>query len=147
MKKLILSLSTAFFSLTLLASPSSDDINRKVLAAFEASFKGASDVVWNEYDNMYEVKFKHNDIQSRVTYDTDGNIVKTIRYYQEDNLPLLIRGKLNEKYKDYKIFGVTELAADGEQSYYVVLEGAKNWITVKCDSYGNTSVHKKMKKA
>jgi hypothetical protein len=147
MKKLILCLSTVLCSLTLLAAAPADEINAKVLAAFEASFKGASEVVWNQTQNAYEVKFKHNEIQTRVTYDTEGSIVKTMRYYQEEQLPMLIRAKITQRYAGKKIFGVTELSADDELNYYVILEDAKHWTTIKCDSYGNTSIYKKMKKA
>ena len=147
MKKLILCLSTLFCSLTLLAATPLDEINAKVLAAFEASFKGASEVVWNQTQDAYEVKFKHNAIQTRVTYDIEGSILKTMRYYQEEHLPMLIRAKINQKYAGKKIFGVTELSAEDELNYYVVLEDDKHWTTIKCDSYGNTSLYKKMKKA
>ncbi len=146
MKKFFLIAVTAMFSLGLFAAEPLS-INEKVLEAFQKSFKHAQDVSWHEYDNRYEVKFTHNTVDSRITYDTEGNILKTIRYYGEDQLPLFLRAKIQKQYKDKKIYGVTELAEEGELDYYVILEDAKNWIHVKCDPVGSMSVYKKYKKA
>src|SRR5688572_20303907 len=110
MKKLLLSVAAAMFSLFVFATAPTA-VNEKVLKAFSASFKDAQQVVWEEHANAYEVKFVHNDIKSRITYDTNGNILKTIRYYNEEQLPLFIRGKLKEKFEDKKVFGVTEVAS------------------------------------
>jgi hypothetical protein len=70
-----------------------------------------------------------------------------MRYYGEDQLPLFIRGKMKEKFNGKKVFGVTEVSSQEDLAYYVVLEDAKSWTTIKCDSYGNTTIHKKMRKS
>ncbi|HVG12558.1 MAG TPA: hypothetical protein VM843_06110, partial [Flavisolibacter sp.] len=122
-------------------------VNEKVLQAFEKSFKNASDVVWNEYKDCFEVKFLHNSIDSRITYDVDGNILRSIRYYGEEQLPLFVRAKLQKQYAGKTVFGVTELASEGELDYYIVLEDATSWNHVKCTSTGNMEMYKKFKKA
>ena len=137
---------TALLSLSIYAAPPSA-VNEKVLQAFEKSFKNASDVVWHEYKDSYEVKFLHNSIDSRITYDADGNVLKSMRYYGEEQLPLFVRAKLQKQYAGKTVFGVTELASDGELDYYIVLEDAKTWSHVKCTSTGNMEVYKKYKKA
>lgn len=123
------------------------DVNAKVLGAFKSTFQNASQVVWHEYKDYYEVRFMQGTIDARVKYDTNGNIMQAIRYYKEDNLPLLIKAKIKNKYANEKIFGVTEISSDTELSYYIVLENEKNWINIKCDSFGNISVQHKFKKA
>jgi hypothetical protein len=146
MKKLLLSVTTAIFSLLVYATEPTA-VNEKVLQAFHASFKDAQQVVWEEHTDMYEVRFLHNDIKSRITYDTEGNIMKTIRYYFEPNLPLLVRAKIKERFKGSKVFGVTEVSSRDEITYHVVLEGEKTWTNIECDAYGNTAIVKKFKKA
>ncbi len=146
MKKIFLTAVTTLFTFVLFAAEPVS-INEKVLQAFQKSFKHAQDVSWHEYNTHYEVKFTHNAVDSRITYDTEGNILKTIRYYGEDQLPLFLRAKLQKQYKDKKVFGVTELAEEGQLDYYVILEDEKNWIHVKCDAVGSMSVYKKYKKA
>ena len=137
---------TALLSLSIYAAPPAA-VNEKVLQAFEKSFKNASDVVWNEYKDCFEVKFLHNSIDSRITYDVDGNILRSIRYYGEEQLPLFVRAKLQKQYAGKTVFGVTELASEGELDYYIVLEDATSWNHVKCTSTGHMEVYKKFKKA
>jgi hypothetical protein len=146
MKKLMILAVTALFSISIYAAPPTA-VNEKVLQAFEKSFKDASGVVWHEYGDRFEVKFLHNAIDSRITYDADGNILRTIRYYGEEQLPLFVRAKLQKQYAGKKVFGVTELASEGELDYYIVLEDAKSWSHVKCTSTGTMEVYKKYKKA
>ena len=146
MKKLVAFAATAFFSLSILASEPVA-VNEKVLQAFGQCFKNASGVVWHEYADRFEVKFMHNAIDSRISYDVDGNILKTIRYYGEENLPLFVRAKLQKNYAGKKVFGVTEMSSDGELDYYIVLEDATTWSHVKCGSTGNMEISKKYKKA
>jgi hypothetical protein len=146
MKKIILSITAALFSLLTFATDPSA-VNEKVLTAFNKSFKDAKEVVWSEYENFYEVKFTHNTVQAMISYDEEGNILRSRRYYFEDMLPLLIKAKINKRYSDKKIYGITELASDAEVAYYIILEDDKTWLTIKSDSYGNMSTYQKFKKA
>ncbi len=134
------------FTLTLFAAEPSN-ISEKALEAFQKSFKQAQNVIWHEYNNHYEVKFTDYSVDSRITYDAGGNILKTLRYYGEEHLPLFVRAKLQSKFGDKKVFGVTELAADGALDYYIVLMDDQTWTHVKCDALGNMSTYKKYKKA
>ncbi len=146
MKKLITLAVAITFSIMLFAADAMP-VNEKVLQAFEGSFKDASEVVWHEYQNRYDVRFKNNEIDSRISYDKNGNVLKTVRYYSEAGLPLFIRAKLQEQYAGKKVFGVTECSAEGELDYYIVLEDATTWNHIKCDATGGMSVYKKYKKA
>lgn len=121
--------------------------NEKVLESFRNTFKNVSDIVWNEVNDRYEVKFLQNSISTRVSYDQEGNILRTVRYYSEEALPILIRMKLQNKYKEMKVYGVTESTAEGEVSYHIVLHNDTNWLIVDSDASGNIRVDKKLKKA
>ena len=124
-----------------------NDPNQKVLDAFNKTFSHVKEVAWTENEHSYEVKFKQNEILSKVTYDKDGNILKTLRYYYEQSLPLLILSKVKTKFSDKKIFGVTEESSDEGTYYHIVLEDEKHWINVTADSYGTIKVDKKYNKA
>lgn len=124
-----------------------DDPNQKVLDAFNKTFSHVKEVAWTENEHSYEVKFKQNEILSKVTYDKEGNITKTLRYYYEQSLPLLILSKVKTKFSDKKIFGVTEESSDEGTYYHVVLEDEKHWINVTADSFGGIKVDKKYNKA
>jgi len=124
-----------------------DPVNEKVLNAFSKTFQEAKEVSWSESPETYEVKFKQNEIRSRVYYDKEGNILKAYRYYFEQNLPLLVLSKVKAKYTDKKIFGVVEVSSDEGTFYYITLEGEKDWKEIKADSYGSMTVERKFKKA
>jgi hypothetical protein len=144
MKKCLLAAIMFAFSFSAMAA---DDPNAKVLSAFNKTFPNVKEVVWAEADNSYEVKFKQDEILSKVTYDKEGNILKTLRYYYEQQLPVLISTKIKSKYKDKKIFGVTEESSEEGTFYHVILEDAKHWINITVDSYGSITVDNKFKKA
>jgi len=144
MKKILLSAAIVFsFSFSAMA----DDPSQKVLDAFNKTFPHVKDVAWTESEQSYEVKFKQNEVLSKVTYDKDGNIVKTLRYYYEQNLPLLVLSKVKNKFSDKKIYGVTEESSDEGTFYHIILEDEKHWINITADSYGGIKVDKKFNKA
>ena len=122
-------------------------VNEKVLEAFNKTFQNVQEVSWIENESSYEVRFKQDEISSRITYDKVGNIVSSLRYYHEDKLPLMILTKLKQKYSDKKVFGVVEESSEEGTFYHITLEDAKNWVNLKADSYGNLSVEKKFRKA
>ena len=145
MKKIIVFL-CLFAALGAVAS-APPEVNEKVLKAFEETFAKATDVVWHEMANSYEARFKQSEIVIRASYDMDGNLLRTTRYYSEENLPINILTKLKKKYAGKSIFGVTESATEDEVTYHIVLQDDKNWYLVKSDSWGSMELSKKYKKA
>ena len=144
MKKILLS---AAIVLSFSFSAMADDPSQKVLDAFNKTFPHVKDVAWTESEQSYEVEFKQNEILSKVTYDKNGNILKTLRYYYEQNLPLLVLSKVKNKFNDKKIFGVTEESSDEGTFYHIILEDEKHWINITADSYGGIKVDNKFNKA
>lgn len=145
MKKILLA-AVVFVTLTSFAD---DPItgNEKAMQAFAESFKGAREVVWNDYKSYYHVRFLHNDIKTSIKYDGDGNILESTRYYKAENLPFAIRAKIARKFSGKTIFGITEIATSNNIDYYIVLEDEKTWTKVKSDIYGNMEVYEKFRKA
>jgi len=133
--------------LVLLLTLHPPEISEKVLKAFKETFSNAEQVIWDEYDTYYSVKFKQTAIDTRVKYNKNGEIMETTRYYLEQNLPPFILAKVKKRYADKKVFGVTEISSDSELAYYIVLEDEKTWLTIKADAYGSLQVHEKLKKA
>jgi hypothetical protein len=123
------------------------EVNEKILKAFKETFIYAEDVVWQENDNVYQVNFWQGEINVRAHYDQQGNLLGTIRYYYEKQLPPAIVAKIKSKYSGKTIFGVTEVSSDVEINYFVTLRDDKNWYTVKSDVYGNLQQTDKFKRA
>ena len=144
MKKIL----TAAIPLTFTFSSFAKDpgVKEKVLEAFNKTFSDAKEVVWTESNNSYEANFKQHEVQTRVYYDKEGNILRTLRYYGENHLPLMVLSKIKTKYSDKKIFGVTEEATENGINFHVILEDEKSWLQINSDVYGSFSQIKKMKK-
>lgn len=143
MKKILLAAIVFASSFSAMA----DDPTGKVLEAFNKTFPNVKEVAWTENEQSYEVKFKQNEVLSKITYDKDGNILRALRYYYEQNLPLLVLSKVRSKYSDKKIFGVTEESSEEGTFYHIILEDEKHWLNITADSYGGIKLDKKFNKA
>ena len=122
------------------------EVNEKVLKSFNETFSTAEEVKWEEYKTYYTVSFVHSGIRSKVNYDKDGRMLGSIRYYAPQLLPLNIYNRLKIDYSRKELYGVTEVTFGTEVTYFVKMQDSKNWITIKIDPSGNTSVHEKYKK-
>ena len=145
MKKLIIL--TCLFATLSVAASNPPEVSEKVLKAFNETFVKATDVVWHETQNLYEASFKQSEIISRAIYDTQGNLLRTTRYYSQENLPIHILTKIQKKYAGRSIYGVTELSMGDEVSYHITLQDDKNWYIVESDSWGTLEQTKKFRKA
>lgn len=143
MKRLIIAALMVAGSLQVFA----DEPNEKVLTAFQTTFQHVRNVTWTENQYSYEVVFQQDRISSRVTYDKQGNIVKTIRYYSQEQLPIIVLTKVKQKYPSKQIFGVVEESSAYETKYHITLEDETNWTMITADSNGYLKVDKKYKKA
>lgn len=127
--------------------PVTDNVNEKVLRAFNETFPDVAEVKWQTYNTYYTVSFKQHSIQSEVRYDMEGNFLSSLRYYKEDMLPLSILHQMKKKYPKKSIFGVTELIVGTDVAYFIKLEDEKTWLTIKADQQGNLAVYEKLRKA
>jgi hypothetical protein len=123
------------------------DINEKVLKAFKAAFKNATDVEWSESNDKFQANFKQQTIMTRATFDAEGTLLTTVKYYYEENLPSHIAKRLKKKHATKSVFGVTEITADEETVYYIKLQDDKNWYTIKSDCRAAFEMTEKFKKA
>ena len=129
------------------AAPTPPDVNEKILKAFKETFIYAEDVVWQENNNVYQVNFWQGEVNVRARYDLQGNLLGTIRYYFEKQLPPAIVAKIKKKYAGKAIFGITEVTSEEEVNYFVTLQDDKDWYTVKSDAFGNLQQTDKFKRA
>lgn len=132
------------------ASASAADItvSDKVLKIFNETFPKAEQVKWQEFTDNYVVNFVVTGVRTRISYDKDGNFMSATRYYTEENLPVSILSKVKKKYPDHKVYGVTEIESEsGNVEYYIKMQDANNWLTVKTTQNGGIETVEKYKKA
>jgi hypothetical protein len=123
------------------------DVNERLLQTFKNTFPDAQEVQWKESPDKYTVNFKAGGLVTLIEYDKDGEFMSSVRYYSESNLPVNILCKLHKKYPEKKVFGVTEKATESNVEYFIKLEDATTWVTVKSSGEGSMSVVEKFKKA
>ena len=145
MKKLIIA--TCLFAALSVRASNPPEVTEKVLKAFNETFMKATDVVWHEVKNFYEASFKQSEIISRAIYDQDGNLVRTTRYYSQENLPINILTKLQKRFAGKTVYGVTELSMEDQVSYHITMQDDKNWYIIKADNWGSLELEQKYKKA
>lgn len=141
MKKLFITLAAIYCGLVSFATPES------VLSTFNSSFPKAENVKWTDESQSFQVYFTMGSVQCRLWYNSDGVVVKSIRYYHADMLPPLIFSNVQHKYSDKNIYSVTEVTSEVGIEYNITLQDEKNWYDIISDAAGNLSLQKKMKKA
>jgi hypothetical protein len=146
MKKVITLMLGALISAGVFAAIDPFNPNERVLKAFNETFSTAEDVKWEEFKEYYTVSFVNAGIRSKVNYDKDGNMLGSIRYYAPKMLPLNVMNRVARQFPKKSMFGVTEVTFGSDVSYYIKLEDAKQWITVKVDANGNTQITEKYRK-
>ena len=122
------------------------DINEKVLKSFNETFAAAQDVKWEEFKNYYTVSFVHSGIRSKVDYDRNGYVIGSLRYYAPQNLPLNIYNRLRKQYSKMELYGVVEVTVEAGVTYFVKMQDERNWITIKIEPSGSSTVCEKYRK-
>ena len=145
MKKLIIF--TCLFAALSATASNPPEVSEKVLKAFNETFMKATEVVWHEVQNLYEESFKQSEVISRAIYDQDGNLLRTTRYYSQENLPINILTKLQKRFAGKTVYGVTELSMEDQVSYHITMQDDKNWYIIKADNWGSLELEQKYKKA
>lgn len=122
-------------------------IPKKMQQHFQQDFPDAKEEVFQTGDIACSFYFKRPDSSScRVYYDLDGNMTKKIEYYKSAQLSMFIRARLNEKYANKTIFGVTETTSTRGHIYEIVLQDQKKWYYVNCNDSGEIDIQKELTK-
>jgi len=122
------------------------DVNERLLHSFNKAFPLAVNTKWSEDANGYFVSFTQSGILSKVAYDLNGDFVYALRYYHEENLPVSILMAVKEKFKNKKIFAITELSTSDEVKYYIKLKDTKNWYGIVVTAAGNITLREHYKR-
>ena len=153
MKKMFILFSALLLSFSLIArDPGPGDVDDNLIKTFNTSFPKAERVNWYELPKAWVVNFVTDGIRSRIVYLKEGGLTEFTRYYFESNLPFMIRSRVKNAYPNKNIFGVVEVSVIAENGtsrieYFVKLEDAKSWMTVKSDNEGLLTITEKYRKA
>ena len=123
-------------------------IPEKILTAFHRDFPDVLSQASYKVGDSYMIYFKNDkgNIAYRVYYNSDGDILKTIKYYHEENLAPFIRSKVNSKYKGKDISTITDVISESGHFYQIVLEDRKSWIYINVSEQGYMQMVKRLQK-
>lgn len=135
------------FGILLACNFDSHSQNQKMLHSFNTIFTQTSNVIWFEVSpNEYYVNFNQNKAQGRASFDTEGKLLHSVRYYRAQKLPLNIMMKVKNKHPNKKIFNVTEVTTRDGMAYIIKMETKDTWTVVSSDAKGNLKVTDKFDK-
>ena len=135
MKKVIVYFATCFLVVSsIAATPGS-----KILQKFNSTFPNAQNVRWRDDKAGYFVSFTQHGDFNKVFYNTDGNFVYALKYCNINGLPNNVVMKLNEKYGESKIVGVTEVTTQSNMFYNVKLCREKKLYNLNVSADGSIS--------
>lgn len=125
----------------------SEKVNVLIIDAFKESYGKNKDVSWRENKGIYFAYFTEAGKQLTASYNTDGELIATGKKLSIDDLTEATRNALYERYKDYNIQSeVSEITMNDETYFYLTVSNSKGSKILKCDSEGNISVFKNIKK-
>ncbi|MCH5720142.1 hypothetical protein [Niabella hibiscisoli] len=141
MKNLILSAAVLLtVSFNAAASTVEPVVTEKAQKTFVTIFKDADAVKWSNTGDNYEAFFDNGGVKTRATIDAKGNLLQTIRYYKQDNLPANVLYNLKKDYKGCEIHGVTEVSNNNGINYRIVLKDNKHYTHINANQAGDTEL-------
>jgi hypothetical protein len=125
MKKIIVYAAGLLLTLSAAAAPGA-----KIIKAFQETFPNAENVKWNDDKAGYFVSFYQGGNFEKVLYSKSGDFVCSWKYSDGQDLPVNIVMKLNKRFGEHNILGVTELATNDNTSYEIKLAKHSKWYSV-----------------
>ena len=144
MKKIILMLAVTISSLAAFAGE--ENVDTKVLNAFNREFNNAKDVKWTANKTFYKVSFVYNDQYVYAFYKLDGELMAITRNISSLDLPIKLQTGLKKGYEGYWISDLFEISNAEGTKYYITMEKADSKIVLKSTSDGSWNVFKKSTK-
>ena len=106
-------------------------VDPPVVRNFLRTYKDVSDEKWIEVKEGFVAMFNYNDIDYQVAYTKKGNLVRTIRSYNEDKMSTELRHIVKSTWYDYEISRVHEVELPLTPITYIVqLVGKKELINL-----------------
>ena len=122
-----------------------DDVDPKILSAFQKEFSFAKNSMWEVKGNLIQVSFLLNDQQVLAWYNSDAELVTTARNILYNQLPISVTRALEKEYAGADFIGITEVSRNGETYYQVRADEKNKKFILKASPSGNISVLKKIR--
>ena len=145
MKNLLITLALAVSTLPGFARE--ENVNPKVLTAFNNEFRNAKEVEWTIATDYYLATFTYNENHVFAYYDINGDLLGVTRYVGMAELPLNLQAELKNKFCKYWISELYEVANSEGTAYYATVENADTKLVLKASDGKTWNQFKKYKKS
>ena len=145
MKKIITLIAVlATFACTLYAHEP-DSVNPRIIAVFNKTFAGATNVKWETIDTYARATFTVQGQSMYVYFSPDARQHIVTRQLAPDQLPINLSTQLNEIVEGGKIVELFEVLSNGETTYYVSVLNETHSRIYKASASGYWHIFKKEK--
>lgn len=120
-------------------------VDPKVLSAFQKEFSLAENVKWEIKDGLSQVRFSLFDQSLVAWYNSEAELLSTVRNISYKQLPLSVIKSLEEKYGEADFTSMLEVTRAHETNYIIQVEAKEKKLLLKSNAEGNLSVVKKIK--
>ena len=118
-----------------------------VIRSFLKTYKDVSDEKWIEEKEGFVAMFNLNGTDYQVAYTRNGNLIRTIRSYNEDKMPQDVRHIVKSTYYDFEINRVHEIETPRDPITYVIqLVGKEELINLEIND-GDMEVFQRFNKS
>lgn len=120
--------------ITISATTSSTAVSAKLNKAFSKLFKDVSNVRWYKIDKNYLVKFIQHEQENRALFNKRSNLIYSVSYGKESNLPDDVRKLVKSNYVDQDIKRIIKVSEQDRNIWVVNLEDTKDYIWVRVEN-------------
>lgn len=108
-------------------------VNDKIAKSFKKYFGSAAEQNWSVVDGNFLNRFHSNGVLTNALFSKNGNLIYTITYGTEKNMPEDIRKIVKSEYYDYSITMAIEVQQDKRDIWVVKVDNADEQITVRVE--------------
>ncbi len=105
-------------------------VSGRALTAFSKSCPDAINAKWERVGNFYAVDFTKSEKKYKSLYNVKGNLIYSLFYGSENDLPRDIRKDVKREYIDYNITQAVNVNEDNRHVWLIKLDDENNLVTV-----------------
>lgn len=114
--------------------------NPRLKAGFSKSFPAALQQRWSKLDDGFYVSFLNNGRKSNAVFSKHGTINYVISDCTMEQLPEAFRDEIQKDYPGYQLKHGFEINVHNEVIYQVVLENAKQYVTLRSNGESSEKI-------
>jgi hypothetical protein len=133
------------FGITAFTAGEHQDIDPKIISAFQKEFSFAKNVKWEVKGEFTQVNFLLHDQGIVAWYDSNAELITTARNILYMQLPISVIKSLENNYADASLYGIVEVTHRNETFYHIQAERKNKKYLLKAAPYGNITVIKRIK--